>query len=226
MKRLTLAVVLYLTLCPIYSSSRAQDEPLWKYITSTKNEQTGEEVSFHARDCYMFTDAKSEKYPKLAIKRSNSTVKESVVEYDCLRRAERTRIYTFLDGTEHKPTELDWEEVVPGSAGEALLDYACRDRSPRQDPAKLVADFEEAKVDLANLKPVTQKQLAYCSKLYLSRRDAEFLQRCAIPNRIRIYARQPNRVSGLIAIVGHPDINEEARILALQKNRHLTTPRK
>lgn len=136
MNRSTLVLTLCLTLCQIYSLSKAQDEPLWKYIGSTKNEQTGESTTFYARDCYRFTDAESEKYPKLAVRISGdptSTIKESVVEYDCKRRAVRTRIYTYTDGTEDKVKELDWREVVPSSAGETLLDYACRDRSKEKN---------------------------------------------------------------------------------------------
>jgi len=131
MKRLTLAVLLCLTLCPVYSLSRAQDEPLWKYIATTTNEKTGESISFHARDCYRYTDKESEKYPKLAVKTSRigTNIKETVSEYDCKRRASRIRIWIYTDNTEKKEADLEWTEVVPGSPGEALLNYACRDRS-------------------------------------------------------------------------------------------------
>jgi len=110
--------------------SRAQDAPVWKYIASTINEQTKETTTFHARDCYRFTDKDSEKYPKLAVRSSGmSPLKETVDEYDCQRRLTRTRIRIYTDGKEEKAKELDWMEAVPDSAGEALLNYACRDRT-------------------------------------------------------------------------------------------------
>jgi len=127
MKRFTLI----LTLCLIHSLSRAQDEPLWQYIGSTTNQKTGEITIFHARDCYRFTDAESAKYPKLAIRQQTGDtppLKEAVDEYDCKRRASRIRIWLYKDGTEKKENNLDWMEVVPGSIGEVLLKYACRER--------------------------------------------------------------------------------------------------
>jgi len=127
MKRFTII----LTLCLIHSLSRAQDEPLWQYIGSTTNQKTGEITIFHARDCYRFTDAESAKYPKLAIRQQigdTPPVKEAVDEYDCKRRASRIRIWLYKDGTEKKEKNPDWMEVVPGSIGEVLLNYACRDR--------------------------------------------------------------------------------------------------
>jgi len=111
--------------------SRAQDETLWQYIGSTTNKKTGEITIFHARDCYRFTDAESAKYPKLAIRQQigdTAPTKEAVDEYDCKRRASRIRIWLYKDGTEEKVKNLDWMEVVPGSIGEVLLNYACRDR--------------------------------------------------------------------------------------------------
>jgi len=131
MKRFTLALTLCLPLCLIYSLSRAQDETLWQYIGSTTNKKTGEITIFHARDCYRFTDAESAKYPKLAIRQQigdTAPTKEAVDEYDCKRRASRIRIWLYKDGTEEKVKNLDWMEVVPGSVGEILLNYACRDR--------------------------------------------------------------------------------------------------
>ena len=127
MKRFTLV----LTLCLIHSLSRAQDEPLWQYIGSTTNQKTGEITIFHARDCYRFTDAESAKYPKLAIRQQTGDTppsKQAVDEYDCKRRASRIRIWLYKDGTEKKEENLDWMEVVPGSIGEVLLKYACRER--------------------------------------------------------------------------------------------------
>jgi len=127
MKRFTLV----LTLCLIHSLSRAQEEPLWQYIGSTTNQKTGEITIFHARDCYRFTDAESAKYPKLAIRQQTGDTppsKQAVDEYDCKRRASRIRIWLYKDGTEKKEENLDWMEVVPGSIGEVLLKYACRER--------------------------------------------------------------------------------------------------
>jgi hypothetical protein len=127
MKRFTLV----LTLCLIHSLSRAQEEPLWQYIGSTTNQKTGEITIFHARDCYRFTDAESAKYPKLAIRQQTGDtppIKQAVDEYDCKRRASRIRIWLYKDGTEKKENNLDWMEVVPGSIGEVLLKYACRER--------------------------------------------------------------------------------------------------
>jgi hypothetical protein len=132
MKRFTLALALCLPLCLIYSLSRAQDEPLWQYIGSTTNKKTGEITIFHARDCYRFTDAESAKYPKLAIRQQTgdtAPTKEAVDEYDCKRRVSRIRIWLYKDGAEEKVKNLDWIEVVPGSVGEVLLNYACRDRN-------------------------------------------------------------------------------------------------
>jgi hypothetical protein len=128
-----LAQILLMTLAVFatYSLSRAQDEPLWQYIGSTTNEKTGEITFFQARDCHRFTDAESAKYPKLAVRQQTGDtppVKEAVDEYDCKRRASRIRIWLYKDGTEKKEKNLDWVEVVPGSVGEALLKYACRDR--------------------------------------------------------------------------------------------------
>jgi hypothetical protein len=127
MKRFTLV----LTICLIHSLSRAQEEPLWQYIGSTTNQKTGEITIFHARDCYRFTDAESAKYPKLAIRQQTGDtppIKQAVDEYDCKRRASRIRIWLYKDGTEKKENNLDWMEVVPGSIGEVLLKYACRER--------------------------------------------------------------------------------------------------
>jgi len=127
MQRFTLALTLCLALSPI--TTRAQDDVLWKYIASTTNKKTGERIIFYARDCCRFTDKGSDKYPKLAVKSPNSElslVKETVVEFDCKRRASRTRIWIFTDGTEVKEENPDWEEVVPGSVEEFLLKYACR----------------------------------------------------------------------------------------------------
>ena len=131
MKRLTQILLMTLAMFAVYSLSRAQDEPLWRYIGSTTNEKTGEITIFHARDCYRFTDAESAKYPKLAIRQQigdTAPTKEAVDEYDCKRRASRIRIWLYKDGTEEKVKNLDWMEVVPGSVGEILLNYACRDR--------------------------------------------------------------------------------------------------
>jgi|SRR5262252_7520323 len=130
MKRFTLVLTLCLALSPITAS--AQDGPLWQYIGSTTNKKTGEITIFHARDCYRFTDAESAEYPKLAIRQQTGDtvpIKEAVDEYDCKRRASRTRIWLYKDGTEQKEKNLDWMEVVPGSVGEALWNYACRDRT-------------------------------------------------------------------------------------------------
>jgi hypothetical protein len=132
MKRLTQILLMALTVFVTYSLSRAQDEPLWQYIGSTTNKQTGEITVFHARDCYRFTDAESAKYPKLAIRQQTGDTepdREAVDEYDCKRRASRIRIWLYKDGTEKKAKNLDWAEVVPGSLGESLLKYACRARS-------------------------------------------------------------------------------------------------
>jgi hypothetical protein len=132
MKRFTLALTLCLPLCLIHSLSRAQDEPLWQYIGSTTNKKTGEITIFHARDCYRFTDAESAKYPKLAIRQQTgdtAPIKEAVDEYDCKRRASRIRIWLYKDGAEEKVKNLDWMEVVPGSVGDVLLNYACRDKN-------------------------------------------------------------------------------------------------
>jgi hypothetical protein len=118
-----------------YSLSRAQDVPLWQYIGSITNKKTGEITIFNARDCYRFTDAESAKHPKLAIRQQSgdtAPIKEAVDEYDCKRRASRTRIWLYKDGTEQKVKNLDWMEVVPGSIGEALLNYACRDRNEKK----------------------------------------------------------------------------------------------
>jgi len=131
MKRLTQVLLTALAVFVTYSLSRAQDEPLWQYICSITNKKTGEITIFHARDCYRFTDAESAKYPKLAIKQQSgdtAPIKVAVDEYDCKRRASRTRIWLYKDGTEQKEKNIDWMEVVPGSVGEALLKYACRDR--------------------------------------------------------------------------------------------------
>jgi len=131
MKRLTQILVMALAVFATYSLSRAQDEPLWQYIGSTTNKETGEITIFRARDCYRFTDAESAKYPKLAIRQQTgdtAPIKEAVDEYDCKRRASRIRIWLYKDGTEKKEKNPDWMEVVPGSIGEVLLNYACRDR--------------------------------------------------------------------------------------------------
>jgi hypothetical protein len=114
-----------------YSLSKAQDEPLWQYIGSTTNKKTGEITIFHARDCYRFTDAESAKYPKLAIRQrigDAEPIKLAVDEYDCNRRASRIRLWLYTDGTEQREKNIDWVEVVPGSVGDALLKYACRER--------------------------------------------------------------------------------------------------
>jgi hypothetical protein len=132
MIRLTQILLMALAVFATYSLSRAQDEPLWHYIGSTTNEKTGEITFFQARDCYRFTDAESAKYPKLAVMQQTgdtAPVKEAVDEYDCKRRASRIRIWLYKDGTEKKVQNLDWVEVVPGSVGEALLNYACRNRN-------------------------------------------------------------------------------------------------
>jgi hypothetical protein len=131
MKILTQILWMALALFVTYSLSRAQDGPLWQYIGSTTNKKTGEITIFHARDCYRFTDEESAEYPKLAIRQQAgdaAPTKEAVDEYDCKRRASRTRIWLYKDGTEQKEKNLDWVKVVPGSVGEALLNYACRDR--------------------------------------------------------------------------------------------------
>jgi len=130
MKRFTLVLTLCLTPCLIYSLSIAQDEPVWKFIATLKDDQTGEEHQYFARDCYRFTDAESEKYPKLSIKSTGwKAVKETVEEFDCKNRATRTRIWIHKDDTEEKEKSPHWAEVVPGSIGEPLFEYACRDRS-------------------------------------------------------------------------------------------------
>jgi len=131
MKRLTQILLMALAVFATYSLSRAQDEPLWQYIGSITDKKTGEITIFYARDCYRFTDAESAKYPKLAIKQQTGDtepIKEAVDEYDCKRRTSRIRIWLYKNGTEQKEKNLDWMEVVPGSVGEALLKYACRDR--------------------------------------------------------------------------------------------------
>ena len=132
MNRITHILLMALAVFVTYSLSRAQDGPLWQYIGSTTNKKTGEITIFHARDCHRFTDAESAAYPKLAIRPQTGDTapnKEAVDEYDCKRRASRTRIWLYKDGAEQKEKNLDWMEVVPGSVGEALLKYACRDRS-------------------------------------------------------------------------------------------------
>ena len=130
MKRFTVALTLCLTICLIYSLSRAQDEPFWKHIPTIKNDQTGEESPYFARDCYRFTDTESENYPKLSVKSiAWNAIKETVVEFDCKLLAYRTRIWIHKNGAEEKEKNLDWTEVVPDSIGEPLLEYACRDRS-------------------------------------------------------------------------------------------------
>jgi hypothetical protein len=129
MKKLTQILLIALAAPATCSFSRAQDEPLWQYIGSTTNKKTGEITIFHARDCHRFTDAESAKYPKLAIRQQTGDTapdKEAVDEYDCKRRASRIRIWLHKDGTEEKVKNLDWIEVVPGSVGEVLLNYACR----------------------------------------------------------------------------------------------------
>jgi len=135
MKRLAQILVMALAACATYSLSRAQDEPIWKYISSIGNEKTGGATAFFARDCYRFTDAESEKYPKLAVKSSGVTMtalKETVDEFDCKRRATRIRIWIYTDDTEQKEKNLDWTVVVHGSVSEGLLDYACRDRKQKK----------------------------------------------------------------------------------------------
>jgi hypothetical protein len=134
MKRLTHILLMVLAVFVTYSLSRAQDEPIWQYIGSTTNKNTGEITFFQARDCHRFTDAESAEYPKLAIIQQTgdtAPTKEAVDEYDCKRRASRTRIWLYKDGTEQKVKNLDWVEVVPGSVGEALLNYACRERKEK-----------------------------------------------------------------------------------------------
>ena len=136
MKRLTQILLMALTVFVIYSLSKAQDGPLWQYIGSTTNKKTGEITIFHARDSYRFTDAESAAYPKLAIRQQTgdtAPVMEAVDEYDCKRRASRIRILLYKDGTEKKEQNLNWVEVAPGSVGEALLKYACRDRSKEKE---------------------------------------------------------------------------------------------
>ncbi|HEV2664866.1 MAG TPA: hypothetical protein VG324_08140 [Blastocatellia bacterium] len=135
MKRPTQILLMALAVLATYSLSRAQDEPLWKYITSIGDEKTGGATAFFARDCYRFTDAESEKYPKLAVKRSGGTMtalKETVDEFDCKRRATRIRIWIYTDDTEQKEKNLDWTVVVHGSVSEGLLDYACRNRKQKK----------------------------------------------------------------------------------------------
>jgi hypothetical protein len=132
MKRFTLAVTLCLTPCLIYSLSRAQDKPVWKYIGSAELGKTGEKVAYRARDCYRHIDAESAKYPKLAVRMTpinKRNLKETVEEYDCKRRVFRTRIVILTDGAEVKITDFYWREVAPGSIEESLLNYTCRDRS-------------------------------------------------------------------------------------------------
>jgi hypothetical protein len=132
MKILTQILLTALTAFATYPLSRAQDEPLWQYIGSTTNQKTGEITIFHARDCYRFTDAESSKYPKLAIRQQtgdSEPLNEAVDEYDCKRRASRIRIWLYKDGVEKKEQNPDWKEVVPGSIGEALLNYACREKA-------------------------------------------------------------------------------------------------
>ena len=134
MKKLTQILLMALAVFVTYSLSRAQDEPLWQYIGSTTNKKTGEITIFHARDSYRFTDAESAGYPKLAIIQQTgdaAPTKEAIDEYDCKRRASRTRLWLYKDGTEQKEKNLDWMEVVPGSVGEALWKYACRDRKEK-----------------------------------------------------------------------------------------------
>lgn len=135
MKRLTQILLMALAVFATYSLSRAQDDPLWQFIASTTNEKTREITVYHARDCYRFTDAESAKYPKLAIRQQTGDAppnKEAVDEYDCKRRAYRIRIWLYKDGTEKKEENPNWMEVVPGSVSEALLKYACRDRSKEE----------------------------------------------------------------------------------------------
>ncbi|HEU0180271.1 MAG TPA: hypothetical protein VFV58_39035 [Blastocatellia bacterium] len=132
MKRLTQILLMALAVFATCLLSKAQDEPLWQDIGSITDKKTGEITIVQARDCYRFTDAESAKYPKLAIRQQigdTAPVKEAVDEYDCKRRASRIRIWLYKDGTEKKEKNLDWMEVVPGSVGEALLKYACRDRN-------------------------------------------------------------------------------------------------
>jgi hypothetical protein len=132
MNRLTQILLMALAVFATYSLLRAQDEPLWQIIGTTTNKNTGEITIFQARDCHRFTDAESAKYPKLAVRQQTGDTpptKEAVDEYDCKRRASRIRIWLYKDGTEKIEKNLDWVEVVPGSVGEALLKYACRDRS-------------------------------------------------------------------------------------------------
>jgi nucleotide-binding universal stress UspA family protein len=134
MKKLTQILLMALAVFATHSLSRAQDEPVWKYIGSTTNKQTGEITIFHARDCYRFTDAESAKYPKLAVRQQTGETpptKEAVDEYDCKRRASRIRIWLYKDGTEQKEKNFDWVDVVPGSVGEVLLNYACRERKEK-----------------------------------------------------------------------------------------------
>jgi hypothetical protein len=132
MKILIQILLTALTTFATYPLSRAQDEPLWQYIGSTTNQKTGEITIFHARDCHRFTDAESAKYPKLAIRQQTGDaepLREAVDEYDCKRRASRIRIWLYKDGVEKKEENPDWKEVVPGSIGEALLNYACREKA-------------------------------------------------------------------------------------------------
>jgi hypothetical protein len=132
MKRLTQILLMALAVFATSSLLRAQEESVWKYIGSTTNEKTGDITFYQARDCHRFTDAESAKYPKLAIRQQTGDippVKEAVDEYDCKRRASRIRIWLYKDGTEKKEANPEWKEVVPGSVGEALLKYACRERT-------------------------------------------------------------------------------------------------
>jgi len=137
MKKLTHILLMALAVFATYSLSRAQEEPpLWQFIGSTTNEKTGEITIFHARDCHRFTDAESAKYPKLAVRQQTGDTpptSEAVDEFDCKRRASRIRIWLYKDGAEKKEKNLDWVEVVPGSVSEALLKYACRDRSKEKN---------------------------------------------------------------------------------------------
>ena len=111
MNRLTQILLIALAVFATYSLSRAQDEPLWQIIGTTTDKKTGEITIFHARDSHRFTDAESAEYPKLAIRQQTGDTpptKEAVDEYDCKRRASRTRIWLYKDGTEQKEKNLDW----------------------------------------------------------------------------------------------------------------------
>jgi hypothetical protein len=135
MNRMTQILLMAFAVFATYSLSKAQDEPLWQYLGSTTNAKTGEITIFHARDCYRFTDAESAKYPKLAIRQQigdTPPIKQAVDEYDCKRRASRIRLWLYKDGAEEKVKNIDWIDVVPGSIGEALLKYACRERKEEQ----------------------------------------------------------------------------------------------